>query len=441
MLKIPFLSKKSLQTNSAFSDMICGSSKVSINNATLREYYENVAPLTTAIDMIGVSGSQVTPYLFHDNQFTKEHPLLKQLSRPNSDKTWGDFYRLISLHDLLYGNIFIEATGLNPNAPFKELFAISPSAVSVNQSDSDIYPASYSVTTSGTQRQFKRDESTELGVRYYDSLGNELWHIKRPTANSNQLLGDSPAEAIRYEIEQYLAAGIHNTNLLKKGFSGKSMIKLKDGLTSDQYKQVSDAIRKNYSGEDGEGTVISTAIDDIVNIGLSNKDMDFLNLQKRNENTIYNRYNIPLPLISPDNQTLANMGSAQYQFIYMAVLPQLKRILSELTLFLGHRYKLDNLKLWYDETEIGAVAERKTDNTKAAGSIGVLTINELRASMGFEPLDGGDVLLGSAQSVPIAQDVNTSDEPKPDKKLFMRMVKGLDITEEELERIAYDEGL
>ncbi len=439
--RIPGLSKKSLPTG-AFCDFVSGSS-VSVNNSKLRNYYESVAPLATAIDMIGTAGSQITPYLYDEkeNQFTKEHPLLTQLKNPNADKTWTDFYRSASLYDNLFGNVYFEVTGLNPKAPFQELFAHNSSAVSPTQSDSDLYPENYIVTTAGTQRVFKREETAGLGVRYYDEMKNELWHMKRPTADANQLIGDSPAESIRYEIEQYLAAGVHNTSLLKKGFSAKSMIKLKEGFSSDQYKQTSEAIRKNYSGEHGEGTVVSSVIDQILNIGLSNKDMDFLNLQKRNENTIYNRYNIPLPLISPDNQTLANMGSAQFQFIDMAVLPQLKRILSELTLFLGHRYKIDQLKLWYDETGIGAVAERKIETTKSAGAIGVLTINELRGNLGYEPLTDGDVLLGSAQSIPIAQDTDTSDEPKPDKKMFLRMVKSLDITEEELEKIAYGEGL
>lgn len=439
---INLFKKSSPQKCIRLSDLISvGTSNIS--NSKLRSYYEQVAPLADAIDMIVGAASQITPFLQNqeENQFIRSGDILDLLKNPNADKTYDEFAGTSLLNLLLFGNSYILATGVDSQRPPKELFCINPALVSPVQDNSNYYPDRYIVTESNQSTSYERTE-TSFGVQYLASNGNELWHIKRLTSNTNQITGDSAALAIRSELEQYLRSGLHNTSLLKNGFNANTIVFLKDDLSQDEYERICQNIRNWYSGQDNAGRAfVSNGIEKIESLALTSKDMDFLKLRIKNEQTIYSKLNIPLPLVTPENMTLANMETAQFWFYDGAVLPVLKKFLAELTLFLGKRFDLDGLRLWYDENEIGPIIIRKTEVALNQSKIGVLTINEIRASLGYEPLDGGDVLLGPAASVPVAQDVFTEDEPKPDKKLFMKLMKQQGLSDEELEEIALSEGL
>ena len=367
MFRLPQLFKKKSahndhSTNKRLCDVVFGRH---IGSTTLQRYYESVAPLAIALDLIGETAAQIRPYLFDmkNNQFIKtDNPLLTQLQNPNSDKTWDDLYKFTALNRKLQGNTYWIATGVDPTKPFKELFCVHPDIVTVNESTSDYFADSYTINQRsfrGAATVFKREETLSLGIRYYNEIGNELWHIKRQTSKTSQVQGDSVALAIRPQLEQYLAADRHNTSLLKNGMTATSLITPKPDLSEPQRKELAEGLREFYSGDANAGrSIVTTGIEKIDDIGLSNKDMDFLNLQKRNENIIYNRLQIPLPLVSGENMTFSNMSTAQHQLIDVAVLPELRTILDNMTLFIGHRYNLDNFKLFYDENEIGAIVER-----------------------------------------------------------------------------------
>jgi HK97 family phage portal protein len=436
-------SKREVKSCSQLTNVIYGGLFNDASNAAYCRYYEQVAPFATGIDMIIDAAAQITPYLFDkaENQFTKEHEFLDLLAAPNSDKTHNDFVKQTLLNYLVFGNAYIIATGLDPRKPPKELYCVSPRSVSIVESNNDYYPDSYQVTVNDKIDIFKKEEN-ELGVRYYNAQGNELWHIKRQTCKNNSLKGDSIASAIRYDLEQYLQAGIHNAALLKNGFNPNVSIILKDNMTDDDFNSTCESIKKYYHGSENAGkALVSSGIEKIENLGLSAKDMDFLNLRKSSANAIYLRLGVPLALVSPDNMTLANMETSQYLFYDSTVLPLVKKFYTELTVFLGHRYGLEDLELWYDENEIGPNADRKAGIVEKYSKLGIFTINEMRGHLGFEPADGGDAILGQSTSVPVAQDTYTEDEPKPDKKLFMDMMSDKGLTQDELEEIAKQEGL
>ena len=57
--------------------------------------------------------------------------------------------------------------------------------------------------------------------------------------------------------------------------------------------------------------------------------------------------------------------------------------------------------------------------------MGVLTDNEIRAMIGYEAVNGGDVIYKPANQVPVGQDINTAnnrDEPMA-KSEFIKIMK------------------
>jgi phage portal protein BeeE len=175
------------------------------------------------------------------------------------------------------------------------------------------------------------------------------------------------------------------------------------------------------------------------------RDMDFLKLKENVTTAIFNQLKIPLPLISPDNQSYANMQAANLQLFSNAVLPLADRIFEELSLFLLPRYTgTEGMALSYDKSKVDALALATAESLKLRSTTGHLTVNELRAIDGREEVDGGDVILRPANELPVAEDRFTDDnlkKPASKSHFFSIMRKNTDLPEEELRVIARKHGL
>ncbi len=77
---------------------------------------------------------------------------------------------------------------------------------------------------------------------------------------------------------------------------------------------------------------------------------------------IYNALKIPLPMISPEHMSLANMDTAKLNFYDNCIIPLFTKIANFLNENLLSRYKnSDNLQLTYDEAAIAALKPRLTE--------------------------------------------------------------------------------
>lgn len=104
------------------------------------------------------------------------------------------------------------------------------------------------------------------------------------------------------------------------------------------------------------------------------------------------------------SQTYANMEQAKLGFWEDAVIPLLVKIREALNQWIVPFYGKD-LYLDFNLDDVSALiprrAERFERNVKAVEA-GLLTINEARADVGYEPVDGGDVILIQASRLPLA---------------------------------------
>ncbi len=376
------------------------------------KYYSICAPLFTAIDWIAGKGAEVQIALYDkkEKQYIFEHDVLTLLQNPSADSTYEEFmYATIAFY-LLTGNSYLLAEG-NINKPPISVKVIPPSAVTY-QIASDGYPKSFTVSTFSDAFVFDRDVSKlyTLGYRYYYQKIKELYQIKtfNPDQNNFKLVGKSPLNSIYYEIEQYIASGTHNLSLLKRGATISGIFTHDDKLTDDAFRRLQDQINRFYSGEQNAGRPF-LAEDGLgfTASGYTNKDMDFYQLKKEVTAMIYECFKIPSPLVSEETMTMSNMDTAKLSLYEDAILPVLSRVFSELTNFLLPRYpNSENLCFAYDEGTIQALQPRKFDNLKTIKDIGVVTTNELRAQLGYEPLEGGDDLYQPASNVPYARDID-----------------------------------
>lgn len=242
-----------------------------------------------------------------------------------------------------------------------------------------------------------------------------------PLMSFNNLYGMPKIMPIWYEIEQYINSSAHNLSLLRRGARVSGAVTSDMKLDDDEFMRLNEQVDRFYSGSTNAGRVmILESGMQFQEMSLSNKDMDFLELKKNVTNTIYMALKIPLPLVNIEHSTQSNMENSLLSLYDNAVMPLLKRIYFELTNFLMPRYpNLQGLEINYSPDEITALQPRRTQNLLNIRQTGVLTINEIRAIMGYEPLQGGDNLFGALSDGPIAQDEYTADEPKEPSPKYM----------------------
>jgi len=375
-------------------------------------YYSDIAPLFTGIDMISSELGSIDIAIKDTTagEYVFDHPLITLLNNPSAFSSGREFLEQLASFYLITGNVFVVATG-PVNRPPLELQVINPSCVQL-EAGPDGYLEEVIVTSSTTanSRRFKRKEVGGR-FRYYAGAEAEIWHIKSFNSKvyAGELWGMSPLTPIMNELEQYVESAVHNLSLLKRGTRPSGALKFNDNLTDEQFQRYQQQVDSFYSGGRNAGRLLLLENADFQEMGQSNKDMDFVNLTKSITNTIYSSLRIPLPLINAEFSTYDNLATSKVNFYDNAVLPLLKRLLEELTAFLMFRFKSDALISSFDPESIEPLEGRRIEKAAKLQAAGILTTNELRNIIGYEPVVGGDTILIDFNKTPLQDSLDSSN--------------------------------
>ncbi len=150
-------------------------------------------------------------------------------------------------------------------------------------------------------------------------------------------------------------------------------------------------------------------------MGLSPKDMDFLNLKHMSATDIAMCFGVPSQLVGvPDAQTYANVAEARLALYEETIIPHLRKLSSDLNEWLVPMFD-ERLKLEFDIDAIPALSERRRkiyENVTSAVREGIMTRNEAREIIGLQPVDGADDLYISATLFPLTDEgVEKPDNP------------------------------
>lgn len=436
------IEKKSAISYDSFVNFLMDHGHTDLGAYTAIELYSKVGPLSTAINIISDSIAQLDPVLIDkDGEVVKEHEILTLLDHPNQDQTKAEFLKRFASFYLITGDCYMIGSGQVNKAPLA-IWIPSPTTVNI-ESGPDGFAGEIRVNQGLGAFEFIRDAKW----RFYDGPLREIWHTKAFNPHSGALTGQSILTPIYYDIEQYRQSSTHNLSLLKRGARPSGVFLAKEALTDDQFQRLKGQIDNYYTGStqagrpilaDGEGM-------DYKDMMQTARDMDFLKLKENVTTAIFNQLKIPLPLISPENQSYANMQAANLQLYSNAVLPLADRIFEEMTMFLAPRFKgLENMRLSYDESKIDALDLKTASNLESKSKAGIFTINELRTMAGAEAVDGGDVILRPGNELPVAEDRYTEDnlkKPASKTKFYDIMRKNSDLDDEQLKAIANKYGL
>lgn len=396
------LGKFGFEKKGAYSSLVAGyyDSFSFTNNPSIGlAYYSQIAPVGDAIGKISSESSAIKllPYEESEEGFEPENDNLfvETFNKPNFQQTGIDFRKEAFIHYLATGNNYVYLTGVLNAAGDRivfapnEVFNLRPDFVTA-VAGSDGYVEHYYYTANGTQRYFTKrlvyNFNNELVQIFADDKFGVLVHFKEPSTNplNNFLYGDSPLQSVELEMNQYLQASIHNTNLLKNGMSSKMMFSPKEGGNPPSQAQLDlmrEYLGKNYSGANNAGKTLLIGLPfTAVPLDMNLKDMDFEKLMRRMRVAIYNNFNISLPSVEGEFAAAASTKEANLYFYDKAVLPLLDKYCDFYYHFIYKNFypKRNIAKIGYDKSSIMALQVRMFESISTLKKGGVLTINEIR---------------------------------------------------------------
>lgn len=383
------------------------------------EFYRRNSAIATSVDWIADSFEQIKPVLEdEEGAHSDDHDVIELLLSPNGFQTWSEFAGELSRHYLLTHNAFLGAIG-NVNFAPSELYVVKSQNIEITADSLDNFPTSYLLSNGAARGEYFR-EIKKGEARFYSGPLKEIYQLNGFSSYSNNIWADSPLKAAALEAKQQLQGRIHNLQLLNNGGRLSLIVNFKDEnlIDDDELKERKERIQETLSGPNNAGAiaVISAPEMSIEELGKTNKDMDYSELDRVASHAIYMRYKIPLPLVTPTAATYNNMRTAVEMLYDFAVLPHADTLFAALTKFLLPRFKLDprQFRITYNPDTITALMERKLEQLKTRREIGIETINELRGLIpNREDLEGGDILYQPANLIPVGEDIAEPGEDIP----------------------------
>lgn len=385
-----------------------------LTHSAAMRFYQTNSTVATAVDKIASKVEQINPVLksISDNNIINNHPVLDLLYNPNPFDDWKEFVGKLARHYLLTHDSHVSIYG-NPQSTPLELYALKPQNVMVNQAP-DSFPASYQVSVGPGIGFYNRVEDNR-SARFINEQFKELYHLMGFSSRPDELMADSPLEAAAMETRQQIKGKLHNMSLLDNGGRLSLVVAFKDsdGIDDDEHQQRKKRINEDLGGSSNAGkiAVISGSEVSLKEVGISNKDMDFVELDNIASKAIYLRYEIPLPLVSTDATTYNNYQTAVLDLYENTVLPLTETLFSGLTRALLPRYGLEGYYISYDPESIKVLMRQMLIELETRRKINIETINELRMLLpSRESIDGGESLYQAATMVPVGEDQFTGDE-------------------------------
>lgn len=410
--------------------------KMSYDELAIEGYLKN-AIVYRCVNEIS-KGASAVPYRLksRNDEVIQSHPLVSLLDRPNPLQSHAEFFNALFGFLLLGGNSYILKIAGSLNVP-RELHLLRPDRIEI-KGKGGVFPEKYEYKLNGrTEAVYEVDQETG----YSDLKQIKLWHPM------DDYQGCSPLTAAAMEVDQHNSATKHNINLLENGArpSGAVIFKPKDDqgyqvqLSDSQRQQLMTDLNQRFTGTKNAGRPMLLEGDfDWKEMGLSPKDMDFINLKHMSATDIAMCFGVPSQLVGvPDAQTYSNVAEARLALYEETIIPYLRKIESDLNEWLVPMFSED-LYFEYDIDQIPALSERRRriyENVLGAVNSGIMTRNEAREMIGLSPIEGADDLLVQSNLFPLGSNESEQGPENPIEQDDLDVYEDEDDENEKAEKV------
>jgi HK97 family phage portal protein len=373
------------------------------NSSKLEEYldegYEKNVIAYRCVNELAVCLASIELEVWNGDKMQTEHKLIDLLRRPNPLQGRNAFFRELVTNLKISGNSYtlgFNGAEYNINMPPLEMWHIPSGNITVRKSKKGL-PEAYEINGKSGKQVYS--------VNQLDGRC-QLLHIKEPNPR-DAFIGLSPFSPAAISCDLHNAGLRWNYSLLKNGAKVPFAIKPKDGGTfsEEQKAQIKEWFNREYQGSHNAGKPLTISGVDFEKIGLDPVDMDYSNTVKTAANNICLAFGVPPVLITGDGNTFNNVREAREALFENTIIPMLDEILDDLNRWLTPLYKEKGLIIKYNPDSISALEakrERKYERMIKAVDAGILTKDEAREELGFDPKGGvANELFVSINMIPI----------------------------------------
>jgi HK97 family phage portal protein len=357
--------------------------------------YKSVGTLAKAVDLIADQASYITPIVEINGQRTEPGDdsaggkLMQVLKRPGYNRDRRRFVKEALVQELVTGTAYVGLEGNKNFAPIAMDVYMSHQAIQVDGHDG--WPQSISIHEPRRGFVFRR-QHWRNELRYLANNAHELVSIY-DMAGDIKGRGLSRLQAVRAEVNLKLSSLQHNTSLMQRGATLSGILNFKDTIDPTVAESIVSEFQRAASGAANAGGVFVTGGSeaDFKSLTLNNRDMEWMELVKTVDDAIISRYGIPTTLYDKSAQTYDNYRTAWEQLYEQAVLPAFNRFYGALSAAMYWRTG-EEVEITHDALEIETLASRAAERATALFEKNLITANEGRELVGYEPVPGGDQL-------------------------------------------------
>lgn len=366
--------------------------------ALSKQGYQKNVIVYRCVNLIARSLSSIPWKLYDGEQEVLEHPLLTLLNQPSEHVSGGQLKEDIASYLLLSGNSYVECVGNSNGDGYRvnELHSLRPDRIRVIPHKSGVV-GGYEYAVDGQKKIIPAEVSNSQN-KGRNVTTRPIMHIKlfNPL---NDWYGMSPIEAAACSIDQHNTVASHNLSILQNGGrpSGALMVDTKNrgyDYSREELDELRDDLRRVAEGHDNAGRIMMLQGDfQWQEMGLSPKDMDFIEGKLLSAREIAQAFNVPSMLVGvPGDSTFSNYKEARYHLWEDTILPLMDLITESFNGWIVANGE-DNLRLSYDVDRIPALAAKREDTWAKLAKADFLTVNEKRRALGYGPVENGDKLM------------------------------------------------
>ncbi|BER92696.1 phage portal protein [Atrimonas thermophila] len=358
-----------------------------------REGYCSNVYVYTCIRMIANACAGIDWYLYrrrgNEIQEVTNHPFNALLQKVNPQQSWSEFIQSVVSYLMIAGNAYVEV--ISPRKGIvTELYVLRPDRVKILPGDSINPVRGYKYTVGGKEVTFSSEEI--LHLKFFNPY--------------NDYYGLSPIEAIARVIDQNNESRAWNVALLQNSARPSGALVANNLLSEQEFERLREQIKELYSGSKNAGKpLLLEGGLDWKPMGYSPAEMEWLEGIKLTAREIAIAFGIPPQMLGDrESSTYSNYQEARKAFYTETVLPLLDWLRGEFNAFLPAKFSnSEGLFLDYDRDDIEALQEDRGElwkNVIEAVKSGILSPNEARELLGYEPKEGADALFMPGNLMP-----------------------------------------
>lgn len=358
------------------------------------EFALRCSPAFGCVRVIAETVQEVPAHLYRrlpDNgrERADAHPAARVLASPNPWTTGSELKLLIGMHLATFGNAYCWL-GRDADGNPAELIILDPRQVSIKADDATMEPAYVATTSSGTQREYRRDE---------------ILHVRGPGLDVYK--GAAPVELAREAIGLALTLENNCAGLYGRGAKPSGMLKVKGRKDATALARIRALFSQFYSGGSNAGKTM--ILDDDMSfeqVQMSSVDAQLLEMRKHQITEISRFWRVPLSLLNELSEVkYATAEAMAMQFVQFVMLPVFRSISDALALTLLKPEERDEFFFdWTVDDFVRADLAARMSAYATAVSHGILSPDECRAmdNRGPVPDGSGAIFTRPVNAAPVA---------------------------------------